>query len=123
MYVQCAVTYRNKQGERRIRVHTSAFTVTDDVATVFRNLDCETITNWVIRTSTCTVPAFGYTDGVCVCDVVDATEWMCVCLCSCAIVHNAVGIVDGGGVPSDRCGRTVCLPMQVLTTLVTVSGA
>eukprot|EP00512_Aurantiochytrium_limacinum_P013154 CAMPEP_0171579746 /NCGR_PEP_ID=MMETSP0961-20121227/8639_1 /TAXON_ID=87120 /ORGANISM="Aurantiochytrium limacinum, Strain ATCCMYA-1381" /LENGTH=1142 /DNA_ID=CAMNT_0012136317 /DNA_START=212 /DNA_END=3640 /DNA_ORIENTATION=- len=48
-YIQCAVLYTSTQGQRRVRVHNLAVSVTNIIADIFRNADVDAIANYLSR--------------------------------------------------------------------------
>lgn len=55
-YLQAALLYTTVAGERRIRVHTVALTISDSIATLFKNADLDAQTTVMARRLAATLP-------------------------------------------------------------------
>lgn len=49
VYFQCALLYTTQNGERRVRVHNLALSVTSTIGTVFKNADFDTTVNFISK--------------------------------------------------------------------------
>lgn len=51
LYLQVAMLYTNCDGERKLRIHNSKFTVTDNIKEVFKNANCDVLVNIICKKS------------------------------------------------------------------------
>ena len=49
VYLQAALLYTSTDGQRRVRVHNTMLTATDNIGTVFKYADCEAVVNILAR--------------------------------------------------------------------------
>ncbi len=49
VYLQAALLYTSTDGQRRVRVHNTMLTATDNIGTVFKYADCKTVVNILAR--------------------------------------------------------------------------
>lgn len=48
-YLQCALLYTTQSGERRVRVHNLALSVSTSVSVIFKNSDFDTTINFIAK--------------------------------------------------------------------------